>query len=83
MKPINFPESNCVLSKPKDMTDEECGHLFIHRTGQQCISCWKLTLLERINILLFGRIWLWVWSGDTQPPVALDARKTIFVKPSN
>lgn len=71
MKPINFPEANKNLLKPKGMTDEECGSLPVWTDGEQCVSCWQPTVKERISILLFGKIWLSVYSGETQPPVAL------------
>ena len=70
MKPVDFRESNKVLRKPESMTDEECGSLPIHNTKDgQCISCWKLSLKERLNVLFGGVIWLGVCSGITQPPV--------------
>jgi hypothetical protein len=80
MKPIQFPEANATLAKPPGMTDEECGPLPVFNDGQQSISCWKMTWRERLSALVFGKVWLYVISGHTQPPVALEARKTIFVK---
>jgi len=81
MKPQNFEESNKVLLKPRDMTDEQCGFLpiYIDDDKTYCLSCWKPTLKERLSILLFGRIWLWVMSGETQPPVSLEAVRNVFV----
>jgi hypothetical protein len=80
MEPMAFKEANKILMKPHGMTDEQCSSLPIYNDGIQCISCWKMTWRERISALLFGRIWLWVVSGVTQPPVALEARKNIFTK---
>lgn len=77
MKPIKFKEANIYLTKPPSMTEEECGSLYVLSDGIDCISCWKPSFRERLSILLFGRVWLWVWSGNTQPPVALEARKTL------
>ena len=76
--PIDFKESNTYLTKPSDMTDEECGGLPTYTDGIQCISCWKPTLRERLSLLVFGKLWLWVRSGDTQPPVAIEIRKDNF-----
>ena len=78
MKPITFPQSNTTLNKPLNMTDDECSPLAVYRDGKQCISCWKMSWKERISALLFGRTWVWVLSGNTQPPIALEATKTIF-----
>lgn len=78
MKPIIFKESNKDLLKPQGMTDAECGSLPVFTDGQQCVSRWQLTWKERFQILFFGRIWLGVLSGQTQPPVWLDSQKTVF-----
>jgi hypothetical protein len=82
MIPREFPEQTKVLSKPQGMTDEECGSLgvFNDPEGRFCVSCWRPTWRERLSILLFGRIWVWVWSGRTQPPIALEGKRTIFTK---
>jgi hypothetical protein len=79
MKPTSFKEHNKILLKPENMTDKECGALSVYTDGSYCISCWKPSLRERLSILLFGKVWLWVMSGKTQPPVALDGKKTIFI----
>lgn len=78
MKPINFKESNVVLHKPANMSDGECGILNVWSNDQECISCWEPTWKERLSILLFGRVWLSVYGGRTQPPVSLWAAKTGF-----
>lgn len=80
MEPIKFPESNADLQKPEGWTDEECGSLPVFRDGQQCISLWKMTWRERFSALFFGRVWLYVWSKNTQPPVGLSATRQIFGK---
>ena len=81
MKPIKFEEANKNLLKPNSMTDEECSSLWVYTNGYECISCWKLTLKQRLSALIFGKVWLSVLSGQTQPPVWLDCTKTVFVKP--
>ena len=78
MKPIHFKEAQIELKKPSGMTDEECGSLWIYRQDNQCISCWRIPVWHRIKLLFHGRIWLGVLSGNTQPPVWLDCRRTIF-----
>lgn len=81
MKPIDFPQANKNLLKPEGWTDEQCGSLPVFTDGTQCISCWQPTWKERVAILLFGKMWLYVWSGQTQPPVALDGSRTVFNDP--
>jgi len=73
MKPITFPEQTKVLGKPANMTDEECAPLPVCCVEGQVISCWGLTWRERIRVLLGGRLWLCVLSGQTQPPVWIAA----------
>jgi len=81
MKPINFPEVNVVLQKPKNMNDSECGALPIFRTPAGCcISCWKPTWKEIFNIFRSRKIWIWVWSGTSQPPIAIDTSNPFSTK---
>jgi len=80
MNPSEFEQQSIVLNKPNDMTDEECGPLAVYSDGQQCISLWRMSWRERISSLFFGRVWLWVYSGQTQPPVSLLATRDVFEK---
>lgn len=64
MKPIEFPEQNCVYAKDQP----EYLPLPVHKTPEgEVISCWVLTWRERLKVLLRGRIW---WSVLTfnHPP---------------
>ena len=80
MKAIDFKESTKTLNRPDTLTDLECRSLPIWTDEKQCISCWKPSFLERISILIYGRVWLSVWGGSTQPPVWVDGERTVFVK---
>lgn len=80
MKPIKFPEATKTLVKPESMNDKECLSLPVWNDGTQCISCWRMSFTQRLSALLFGRVWLSVMSGRTQPPVWLDCCKTVFKK---
>lgn len=56
MKPIEFPEQNCVYAKDQP----EYLPLPVHKTRDgMVISCWALTWRERFKMLLTGRMW---WS---------------------
>lgn len=72
--PVDFPFSNKKLLKPKGMTDEECRSLPIFTDNLTCLSCWRVDIWGRIRVLLTGNIWIWVWSGQTQPPICVDTR---------
>lgn len=78
MKPIKFNQANKNLLKPDSMTEEKCSSLWVYTDGNQCISCWKMNWKQRIKALFFGKIWLSVMSGETQPPVWVDCCKTVF-----
>ncbi len=71
MKPIDFAGSNKTLTKPEGWTDEECSSLPIYTDGKACYSVWKMNWRERLRALISGKMSLWVHSGPTQPPVAL------------
>lgn len=78
MKPTKFDEQTKDLLKPAGMTDAECGSLPVFCDGSQCISLWQLSWKERFQVLFFGKIWLSVLSGNTQPPVWISSEKTVF-----
>jgi len=71
MKAIDFEQSTKSLGRPIGTTEDECGPLNVYCDRKHCISCWQPTWWDRLRLLFGGNIWLWVWSGDTQPPVAI------------
>ena len=80
MEPTKFVQANKNLLKPEGMKDEECGSLQVFTDGKVCISLWQMTWGERLKALFFGKVWLFVHSGQTQPPVALMVEKEIFTQ---
>ena len=81
MKPVSFEEVNLTLTKPEGLTDEECGSLPICQTDDgRCVSCWELDAEERAKLLTTGRVYLSVWSGETQPPVCLTVDNPVAVR---
>ena len=71
MRPVPFPQQTVELQKPAGMTDEQCGALPVFRDGTYCISCWSPSWRDRLRLALGGPVWLWIWAGQTQPPVSL------------
>jgi hypothetical protein len=72
MKPVPFDQANLFLKRPPGMTEEECGDLPVHRDERGiCVSCWELDGDELMKILETKQVWLWVFGGGSQPPVAL------------
>jgi len=81
MIPIHFKEATIELKKPPTMTDEECSSLWIYSQNGTCISLWTTSLWERIMFLFHGHVWIGIMSGDTQPPIWLDSKNSLFEKP--
>ena len=82
MKPVEFSERNAVLKPPIGWDTEKfggCLDLPVWRDGQMTLSCWKMSFMERLKTLVFGRIWLYVMGGETQPAVNLYAGKSPFL----
>lgn len=74
MYPVKFEGCNKVLTPPTDwdcIERGDCGDLHINNSFGECKSCWKFTWGEFFRFLLKRRIYLYVVSGDTQPPVKL------------
>lgn len=81
MKPIEFKDQTIVLQPNPNQTEidgQQVGTLPIFTDGEQCISCWGLTLAERFKALWYGKIWLGIHAGRTQPPVWLSAENEVF-----
>ena len=78
MKSIKFDQVTSTLTRPHDMSDKECGPLSVFTDGRVCVSKWEMTWKERFHCLFRGYVWLRVHSGHTQPPVALDAQRTVL-----
>ena len=67
MEPIEFPQQTVVWAK----NQPPYLPLPAYTDDTQTISCWKLTLIERIKILLYGKLWLRQMNfGDKLQPQA-------------
>lgn len=72
MKPITFKEQTTILTKPKNMTDKECGSLGVYTDNSVCISKWvERNFWKRLKFLFNKTVWITVHSGNTQPPIYL------------
>ena len=69
MTPVPFREQNHTFLPPPRMEDK-VGSLPTFVGEGQVISCWRLTLWERIKLLFTGRMWFSV-IGNAQPPIWL------------
>jgi len=78
MKPIHFNYSNKTLTPSgQEYSDSvtDVASLPVWTDGEQCVSCWKMTLKERLSALIFGRVWLALLCGETQPPACIIVSK--------
>jgi hypothetical protein len=73
VRPVTFPSANRTLTAPRGM-EQICGPLPVYTDGEFCISRWRPTWRERLAVLFGSSVWLWVVSGQTQPPVSLETR---------
>jgi len=58
MKPVKFKEHNVIIAEKQD----EYQNLPAYVGNDQVVSCWKLSLRERLVLLLTGKLW---WSVMT------------------
>jgi hypothetical protein len=72
MIPQRFVESNCVMHRPKNMTEAQCADIHAMRNGEQVITCWRPTPEELVKINLGEPVWLITW-GPNMPPVCVTA----------
>lgn len=79
----DFSEANgdLVGNHLTDHLGREVYDMRVHRTEHETISRWRLGWRERVSAFLFGNVWVRV-IGHAVPPMALEARKTIFLKSS-
>ena len=72
--PISFKEANYTWFA---VGERHRPHMFVQRHGSDVMSCWRLSLWERLRVLLTGR----VWCGTAgTPPVTVGARHP-FARP--
>jgi len=74
MKPIKFPQSNSVLVAPRNMDSTVCENLHIFREENNIISCWQISWKELFKLFRTRKIWLYVYSYSSSPPVALEIK---------
>lgn len=73
MRPIKFKESNITFTGKVGIED-----LPGYSDGIQCLSCWKMSIKEKLSLLIFGNVWLALKSGKTQPPVIMFCQREGF-----
>lgn len=73
MKPIEFPQQNCVYAKDQP----EYLPLPAHRSpdGMEVTACWGMTWRERFTVLFTGRVYvnLLTFGGPLAPSIVSTA----------
>ena len=73
MKPVGFRGvTKTLLPSSKGYSAANVASVIslpVWTDGEQCVSCWRMSWWERLMALLFGRVWVSVLSGSTQPPI--------------
>lgn len=77
MKPIKFKEQNATLLGEKG---SDVGRLPVCKTEKEWISCWKLSFMDKIRALVYGRIWICLYSKKAHPPVSVACIQNVFKK---
>lgn len=57
MKPVEFKHQNVVFAKDQPEY-QPLPALRIDSPTGEVISCWKLSVKERLQVIVFGRVWL-------------------------
>ena len=61
MKPVDFEQRNAILAEHQP----EYRPLPCYRDRDGAVlSCWRLTIKERLAVLLTGRVWHWQLTFD-------------------
>ena len=84
MKPIEFKDQNVVFAKdqPEYMP---LPALLLDTPRGEVISCWKMSLRDRIKILFTGKVWLSLVSFNKplMPSYLSANRKEVYSLPSD
>jgi len=77
MNPIKFKEANKILKSP----DILIGDLPIFTKEIKALSCWKMSILDRLKALFFGKVWVCLLLRDyIHPPIWVNIGRTELIK---
>ena len=83
MESIFFKEANRRLSNLPPAEAMEFFPEYSHSDGITTTVCYRLSLMDRLRALLWGRLWLSVKIGkDKVPPVLIQIKRSPFLKPT-
>jgi hypothetical protein len=76
MKPVNFEKQNAVYAE----NQPQYNPLPAYKANDGCVlSCWSLTIRERLYLLFTGKIWLQVMTfNHLLQPLFLSVKKPVM-----
>lgn len=73
---VEFDGVNAILKAPPG-DEENCRSLSVFCNGVTCVSCWQLSEDELREVIVSGgKVFLSVFSGETQPPVFVGSEQS-------
>lgn len=78
MKPCKFPEVT-ETARGGNSGRVPVDDLPKYRDGYYTISCWRADWRERLRIMVTGRVWLSVITGESRPQPAAVLSETPFL----
>lgn len=86
MRPVEFPEANRTIGcQPSardygaDMEAEVEPVRALVTSDGVVTELWRPTWRERLSILVFGRVWVDLLTGDGRPqPISIRGTRTVF-----
>lgn len=84
MKPVEFKDQNVVFAKDQPEY-QPLPALKLDTPKGEIISCWRLSLKERLKVLISGRIWLSLMSFNKPltPSFLTVNRKEVYSRPED
>ena len=75
MNPVQFDGSNITFAKNQPPYRPLPAHCDL-KSGR-VTSCWRLTIIERLRVLLTGQVWVQVLANGPLQPLKLAARNPL------
>ena len=84
MKPIEFKHQNVVFAKDQPEY-QPLPALRLDTPQGEVISCWRLSYKERLQVLIFGKVWLSLMSFNKPltPSFMAVSRKDVYSHPDD
>lgn len=84
MKPVEFKHQNIVFAKDQPEY-QPLPALIIDSPKGEVVSCWRLSFKERIQVLIFGRVWMSLMSFNKPltPSYLAVNRKEVYSHPDD